>query len=109
MAARRIAWWCRRQRQAGRSEAIEHLGWTEHIGLCRGELDGQWQAVQPHADLGHCRRCLGIEREAWADCLGALDEERGGRYLEQHRRRGAIGHRGHTERQHRDDALPAQT
>lgn len=41
----------------------------------RGELEGERQTVQSHADLRDRRRVVLAEREAGASCPGALDEE----------------------------------
>jgi hypothetical protein len=47
----------------------------ENFDPCRGELDGQRQAIEPATDLGHCRSDLSGQRQIGFDSLRSIDEE----------------------------------
>ncbi len=44
-------------------QAVEDLLRREDPGPDRGELDGQWQAVEPTDQVGHCRPVGGGQLE----------------------------------------------
>ena len=68
------------QRQPPLQAGEDGLRWEESDAR-RGQLDGERQAVQSTADLGHRRGILVVEGEFGLDGVGALDEEAHGGIL----------------------------
>ena len=56
-------------------QAREHHLRGEELRACRGQLDGEGQAVEVHTKPGHGLRVLVGESKAWIDHLGTLQEE----------------------------------
>ncbi len=81
-------------------EAVDDLRQAEDVDPCRGQLDGEREAVEPLAapgDIGGGRR---RQLELWGDGSRPLDEER-----DRLRRAGISGGRGELEALDPEDAL----
>ena len=81
MVSRIVCWRAGRSRgprsrtSSRRSNRASSASGREEADARGGQLDGQRQAVQPRADLGHCRGIVGRDLEPGLDRLGAADEE----------------------------------
>jgi hypothetical protein len=56
-------------------QSLHHHPWREQLDACRRQLDGERQAIETHAELGHRLRILVGESKTWIDHLGPLQEE----------------------------------
>ena len=60
------------------AQATENLGRCQRFGPRGGEFDGQWDSVEPIADLGDRRRVGGRDGECWTGVASAVAEQRDG-------------------------------
>ena len=107
IAPRRVCWRSGRSRAppARSAEAVlepaEHRLRREDSDARRRQLDGQRQAVESHADLGHGRRVLVGDLEVGLHRAGALDEERDRLELRELGERREVRRVGQAERRNR--------
>ena len=89
-------------------QSRQHGLGREELDARRGQFDGQRQAVQADADLGHRRGVGVVHPEVGLDRQGALDEERHGGILRQGLDGRQVPGIGQVERGHRELVLAAE-
>ena len=98
------------QQAEGIGQAIQDLMWCQRSGARRSQLDRQWNAVEPAADLGDDLTVVSLQIDPRPGGLGPLDEKPGRvRPFEQCRvERTGVGRQSHRRQTPRELAHHAQ-